>query len=141
MNTQGSAALMKAPRHRDERGISSSYALIVIPVLLLMVGLVVDGGGKVAAVRDAQAGAAAAARAASDAAAPARALGQPGNSEAYSAARRWLATNHVDGEVRASGAVVTVTTRQSYRPIFLSLIGVTSLTGTGSASTDLRGVR
>lgn len=126
---------------RDERGNSTIYTLLIVPVLMLVVGLVVDGGGKIASARTAQAHAAAAARAAGDASALSRAAGKPGTSEAYTAARRWLAVNHVSGTVTSDGRMVTVTTTATYTPVFLSAIGVTSMTSHGQATTDLRGVR
>lgn len=61
---------------RDQRGLSlSPFLVILLPALLVMIGLVVDGGAQAAAARHAERVAASAARAGSDAAAADRLSG------------------------------------------------------------------
>jgi hypothetical protein len=58
--------------------------------------------------------------------------------EAIAAARKVLTDSRdVTGEVRLVGGRVQVTTTSGVDTVFLSLIGITRLTGTGSAEADL----
>lgn len=127
-------------RRRDERGQVSLWFLALIPALLLMIGLIVDGGGKINAVRQAQSAAGAASRAATDAAAPYLVAGTSGTATAYQAASSYLssaAADGVHGSVHVTGNTVTVSTSKTYSTKFLGLIGIGQLTGTGEATADL----
>ena len=74
--------LFRPIRHR-QRGISVSVLVaLLIPVLLLCIGLAVDGAAKAAAGRRAEAVAAQAARAGMDAAAPHLVSGADGSAAA-----------------------------------------------------------
>ena len=79
-------------RRRGERGGSQSILLLgVVVALVLSAGLVVDGGRKTAAARDAEAVAAGAARAGLNAGATGRLAGRANTTAAVSAARSFLA--------------------------------------------------
>lgn len=130
-----------AAENSGDRGASLSvFVAVVVAVLLLLTGLVVDGGAKTAADREAEVAAAQAARAGADAAARHRLVGRDGSAAAVAEARSSLAS-HTDvsvGEVRmdASGRLVVTTTR-TVPTMFLGLIGIEQLTGHGQAEADL----
>lgn len=126
-------------RSRSERGggALSVWVLILIPVILLVTGLVIDGGRKTAASADAQAAAVAASRAGSDAAATELLAGQDPSAAAASAARRYLGVAGVDGSVSVDGGTIRVSTSESKPTVFLSAIGVGQMTGTGQAESQL----
>jgi hypothetical protein len=125
---------------RGERGGSQSIlVLLVVVVLTLAVGLVVDGGRKTAAARDAQAVAASAARAGLNAAATGRLAGRADTAAAVAAARRVLASStDVSGSVHLqAGGRLRVTTQSTKPTRYLSLIGVGTVTGRGEATAEL----
>lgn len=123
-----------------ERGLSmSSFVAVVVLALLLVAGLVVDGGAQAVAARRAELVASGAARAAVDETAPARLAGRaPDVGAAIASAQRVLAASgDVTGDVRVVAGRVQVTTSSSTEPVFLSLIGIRRLVGHGSAEADL----
>ena len=125
---------------RDQRGMSLSvFVAVSVLALLLVAGLVVDGGGQAVATRRAELVAAAAARAAADETAPARLAGQQADvAAAIGAAQGVLAdSGDVTGEVRLVAGRVLVTTTSGVDTVFLSLIGITRLNGRGSAEAEL----
>lgn len=132
------------PRARleNERGSVSLLMVVLSLGLLLSVGLVVDGGAKIRAVQQADRVAAEAARAATqqvDTAAVLRGTGAALSPAAATAAGRAV--------LEAAGATGTVTpgpggsvevTASITRPtIFLGLVGVPEVTGTGRAQARL----
>ncbi len=126
-------------RSRSDRGGGSLsvWVLLLIPVIFLAVGLVVDGGRKTAAGAEAQAAAVAASRAGSDAAATQLLAGQDPTSAASAAARNYLAVAGVSGSVSVSGGTIRVTTSQTRPTVFLSALGIGSMTGTGQAQSQI----
>ena len=126
---------------RDERGQALSVFVVVsVVALLLIAGLVVDGGRKTAADRRAELTAAAAARAAVDATAPQRQAGhRPDAGVALAAAQEVLAGEpDIQGSVSlAADGTVRVTTSTSVDTVLLSLIGITRLPGNGNAAAQL----
>jgi hypothetical protein len=120
---------------RDERGQSVSvFVLLVMGALVLVAGLVIDGGQQVAATSRAEAAAAGASRAAGNAAATQQLGGVEPAGAAVLAATAYLAGDpSVEGTVRLREGVVRVETRSSAATIFLSVIGLGTVTGTGSA--------
>ena len=128
-------------RRRDERGQSVSvFVLVVVTALLLVAGLVIDGGAQSAAARRAEQAASEAARAALDAGVTARAAGTSADPAAMAtAAREVLAARGVEGTVTFQAGRVRVETATDTPTIFLSIIGVTRLHASGSAEADIRG--
>lgn len=128
-----------APLRRDERGQSlSALVAVVLVALFLVTGLVVDGGRQVAAARSAESGAAQAARAASDQSATTRASGTGLDVGAVRAAgQRVLAERRLTGEVSVVGGQVRVTARSSSPTLFLSLVGIATVSGAGEATAVL----
>lgn len=124
-----------------ERGQSmSTFFAVVVFALLVVSGLVVDGGAQAAASRSAELVAAAAARAASDETATRRLAGrQIDRGAAIAAAQRVIDANAgLSGSVSLSGnGTVLVTTRSTVETVFLSLIGINSLSVGGSAEAQL----
>lgn len=138
----GTLGRMQPTTSRDgERGHAlSAFVVVVVIALLLISGLVIDGGRRSAATREAELTAAAAARAAVDATAAQRQAGRrPDAGQALAAAREVLAGSPgLQGSVvvRADGSI-EVTTSTSVETVLLSLIGITRLNASGSASAQL----
>lgn len=132
-----------APRRRllvqPDRGSISLFAVVATVALIIIIGLVVDGGGRIQAQQRAQAAAREAARAGGQAiqAAPAiRGQGVYANSgPARNAAQNYLNGAGVSGSVSIlnNGTVIAVNTTETYQPIFLSIAGVGSVTVHGHA--------
>jgi Flp pilus assembly protein TadG len=125
---------------RGERGSASISFLLVSVTLIVVIGLVVDGAGKIQANERADLVAASAARTATNS------IG--GDTvrvgalsldpvKAVAAGEAYLAAAGMAGTVSVTGEVVTVTATTSYSTRFLSLIGIVELPGTGSASARL----
>ncbi len=127
------------PSARDQRGQSVSLlVLLIMAAMILTAGLVIDGGQKIDATSRAEAAAAGAARAAGNAAATQELAGDQAASAAVLAARNYLAGQpDVGGTVAIANGVVSVRTSASATTIFLSVIGIDTVTGTGSADADI----
>ena len=124
---------------RDERGQSiTPFVIVIMSALLMTVGLVIDGGQKVAAASRAEVAASGASRAAGNAAATKELAGTDPAGAAVLAARAYLAGQPgVQGSVSVAAGVVSVRTRAAERTIFLSMIGIDSVVGTGSAEANI----
>lgn len=125
---------------RDSRGQALSVMVLVVTgALVLMAGLVVDGGQQVTATRRATAVAEQAARAATDAAAASALEGRPDPVVAAAAAREVLAADRrVEGTVAVlPGLQVRVTTTSQTPTTFLSVIGIGTVSGGATATADL----
>jgi len=130
-------------RCRADEGSISLLAVVLAFAVLAMIGLSVDGGGKVRAAERADNIAAEAARAAGQAILTPQAI-QGGAkvidpSAAVAAARQYLATAGVRGAVTVSDdrTHVTVTVTIIYRTVFLELIGINTFTVTRHATAVL----
>ena len=139
----GSPRQVRRPAGQD--GSVSLFLVVAVLGLFIAVGLVVDGGQKLRSTQRADDVAAEAARAGVQSIQPANTVrGQPAqvNPEAaISAARHYLSVAGVAGTVTVTGGRVQVSTRISFTPAFLSLIGLGTQTVTGRASARLaRGV-
>jgi hypothetical protein len=124
---------------RSERGQSISlFALVIMGALITTTGLVIDGGQKVAATGRAESAAAGASRAAGNAAATQQLGGANPAGAAVLAAKAYLAGQPgVVGRVSMSNGVVQVTTSAQEPTILLSIIGIRSVTGEGSARANI----
>ena len=123
----------------DERGQSISlFVLLIAAALILTAGLVVDGGQKISASSKAEAAAAGAARAAGNAVATEALAGSTHMGSAVTAAKAFLAGQpDVYGSVTVKAGVVTIKTESSAPTIFLSVIGIDSVTAAGSAEANI----
>ncbi len=129
-------------RMRDERGLAISvWIVMIVPAVVLMLGVAYDLAGQFAAKRHAYEVAAQAARVA----------GQQIDTDTYmsgqrvvvdstrarSAAVAYIRSNGMTGSATmTSSTTLTVITTATYRPAFLSGMGVGDLTVTGEASID-----
>ncbi|WP_125775606.1 pilus assembly protein TadG-related protein [Antribacter gilvus] len=129
---------------RDERGEVSILAAGLIPALIIAIGLVVDGGGKLHANDEAQYAAEQAARAAAQQIGIAAAMNGDAPridpAAAINAANANLAAAGVQGNVvTVDGATVTVRAQVTYQTRFLPMIGINQLTA--EATAEARAVR
>ncbi|MFD9418181.1 hypothetical protein ACFWC9_26195 [Streptomyces goshikiensis] len=130
-------------RLREDRGGIAVYTAIVTIALLGIIGLALDGAGKLRATERADAVAMEAARAAGQAIDPAQAVtgnGLRADSEAAAAAARaYLARASTQGSVSlsADGTQLTVTVSDTYATKFLSVAGISSMGVSGHGSARL----
>jgi len=132
-------------RLREESGQVTAFVVVFAAALLLMAGLVIDGGlalaAKVRAVDEAQAAARAGAQALDLRAYRLSNTVVLDPARAAAAARAYLAATGDSGQVRVAGDRVIVTVSIAQSTQILGLVGLHSLTVTGSgAATAVRGV-
>ncbi|MFI5987668.1 pilus assembly protein TadG-related protein [Streptomyces sp. NPDC051555] len=126
-----------------DRGGIAIYTAIVTVALLAIIGLAIDGGGKLRATERADAAAMEAARAAGQAIDPAAAIaGSPVRADpagAQAAAQAYLARTGTRGSatLSADGTGLTVTVHAEYPTVFLGLVGIGSMDVTGHGSAHL----
>jgi hypothetical protein len=132
-------AVFLSARNRNERGQSISlFVLVIMSALMITTGLVIDGGQKVAATSRAESAAAGAGRAAGNAAATQQLGGADSGGAAVLAAKSYLAGQPgVVGTVSLSNGVVSVATSANEPTILLSVIGISSVAGRGSARVNI----
>jgi hypothetical protein len=132
-------AVFLSARNRNERGQSISlFVLVIMSALMITTGLVIDGGQKVAATSRAESAAAGAGRAAGNAAATQQLGGADSGGAAVLAAKSYLAGQPgVVGTVSISNGVVSVATSANEPTILLSVIGISSVAGRGSARVNI----
>lgn len=126
----------RPPYARDRGSMSLFYAVGIVAVFLI-IGLVVDGGGRMQAGARADSLAQEAARAGGEQIDPALAI--PGTAitvdptAAQQAAASYLQQAGVTGEATVSpdGTSVAVTVHTTYHPLFASLLGIGSMGVTG----------
>ncbi len=128
-------------RERPARGQSLTVlAVVIMAALIMTAGLVIDGGQKAAAVSRAESIAAAAARAGADAGATESVAGHSDSGAAVTAANAYLRDSPgVRGTARIVDGQISVHTEITIDTLFLSVIGVDHLTGTGDATSRLYG--
>lgn len=137
-----------SPRHAlralrgDDRGALTVFTMALMVALVLIIGLVVDGGGQIRNLQVADTAAQEAARAAGQAVDPATLArgdgGQVDPAAAAAAARAYLATAAVSGTVTVtSPTTLQIDTTTSYNPVFLGVIGVGSLPASGDSQARL----
>lgn len=132
--------ISKRRRGRSERGSSNLVVVLTVVSLIVLVGLVVDGAGKVQASAQAQHVAASAARAAVSSLAGETILGAPIAIDADAAeavALDYVAAAGMRGTASVTGDRITVTASTTAETAFLSLIGIESLPATGEAHATL----
>lgn len=124
-----------------ERGALGVFLAVLVPGLLLIIGLAVDGGAKVAATQRANAIADEAARAGGQALDVSAALAgdvRVDPAAAVAAAQNYLERNGVQGAVAVvDGDTLTVTTTITEPTAFLGLIGIQTMNVEGSGTADL----
>lgn len=126
-----------------DRGSIAALVSVVAFALLTMIGLAVDGGGRMRSVERADDIAAEAARTGGqvinlpDAVTGKRVVISP--AAARTAARKYLDDAGATGTVTIApdGRSITVTVRLKYKPVFLNMIGLGPWTETGTATAVL----
>lgn len=124
----------------DQRGLSMApFVAAVVMSILLLIGLVVDGGAQATAAHRAERVAAAAARAAADQTAAARLAGQEPDFEAAIRAAQQVVADEPDvtAEIIFEAGRVRVTTAIWAPTSVLSVIGISRLAAHGSAEAEL----
>lgn len=132
----------KKTRQRDERGSTTLFFVVIGMAMFLVVGLVVDGGGKIRALQKAESVAEGAARAGGQAIQTGTAVQGDGTildaTAAKQAAQQYLSAAGVDGSVQiVNGTRLVVRTTTHYQPVFLGMAGVGSMTTEGEAEVRL----
>lgn len=128
---------------RDDRGGVTVFVAVCVIALIGLIGLAVDGGGKMRATERADYIAGEAARAGGQAVDPADAIsGQKivvDPQAAQDAAQTYLRSAGATGTVSVSGdaKTLTVTVTGSYDTAFLSVVGIGSLPVTGHGKATL----
>lgn len=125
-----------------ERGSVTAFLAIVVIGLLVLAGLVVDGGAKVRAIQRADRTAAEAGRAAAQAIDVVAARSGSGiavdRSAAVAAAQQFLDSSGVRGSVRVlDRSTLDVVTHVEIPTVFLGLVGVRTFTVEGRAEVTL----
>lgn len=124
----------------DERGSITPFFVVFVPALILIVGLVVDGAGKIQANENAQAIASGASRAAANAVA-AQVVSNGGitldNNRARIAATDYIEASGMTGTVNVVGDRITVSVETSYSTKFVSIIGITTLPAEATATAEI----
>ncbi|MFF3671601.1 pilus assembly protein TadG-related protein [Microtetraspora malaysiensis] len=124
----------------DDRGSVTAFSVVFALTLLICAGLVVDGGAKIQAYREAYAVAEEAARAGAGQIDVDRTYAQGGQfevdtSKAVAAARGYLASARHAGNVAMTGSrTIQVTVTVSKPTTLVSLIGIANVTATAKAS-------
>lgn len=137
------AARRRVVPPRDERGSTALFYVVIVFALFATIGLVVDGGGKIRALQQADSVAYEAARAGGQAVQGPEAVQGNGATidagKARSAAQSYLSAAGVRGSVDiVDGTRLRVTTTTHYEPIFLGLIGAgNTMTTHGTAEVRL----
>ena len=130
-------------RLRADEGAFTLMAVVVAAALFLMVGLAVDGGGRMRALERADDLAAEAARAGGQALVIPQAVTGTADivdpNAARAAALSYLNLAGVTGQVKVdpNGRSITVTVQVNYAPIFLGAMGLGPWTETGTATAQL----
>lgn len=123
-----------------ERGSLTSWFIITCLGLFLAIGLVVDGGAKITATREAQGVAEAAARAGAGSVTGTSIRGGDAivnPATASTAAQSYITASGLAGSATVTGSTVTVTVTQTKKTIFLSLIGINDLKSTATATAQI----
>lgn len=127
-------------KQEQDRGSATPWFLMIVMAAFLFVGVSVDTGGKLQAANRAEAVAGEAARAGANALdySPSK-IGDIhlGFARAQNAAEKYISVAGYQGEVTVTGREVTVTTTGTYKPVFLTAIGIKSLPVDGHATARL----
>ena len=130
-----------SPRQRDERGAISVWFATASLVMIILVGMTVDIGGKVHAQQQARSAAAQAARTGAQEVGSTAIRGEELRVDinaAKSAAQGYLNAAGVQGSVTVvNGDTLIVRTTDTYDSKFLGIIGLDSMRVTGEASARL----
>lgn len=130
----------RARRPRRERGSITPFVVLAVPTLVVLVGLVTDGGGQIQGSTHAQHVASSAARYATGEISGEAISGGSltiNPVAAEQSAREFVAASGLEGTAHVNGDTVTVTVTGKYQTKFLSIIGINELNYSASASAKL----
>lgn len=131
---------MTTQRARAERGTLSSFVATIAVALFIVFGLVVDGGAKAQAIRAAQDIAADAVRTAGQQVSTTSVMGGgPATlmgTQAVAAGNAVITSAGATGSVAVSGQQLSATVSVTRPTVFLGLIGIDTVTGTGTATAN-----
>ena len=125
---------------RDEDGSMTPAFLIMVPLFVILVGLVVDGAGKIQANDNTTAIASGASRAAANAVAAGVITDGGVNldlNRARTTALDYIAAAGMTGTVTVNANEITVSVETVYDTHFLSIIGVETLPASATATAQL----
>lgn len=124
----------------DEHGSITPMFVVFVPTLVLVIGLVIDGAGKIQANENAQAIASGASRVAANAVAS-EIITNGGirldSHRAQIAATDYIEAAGMTGTVTVTGDEIRVTVKTSYETKFISIIGINSLPAEASATAEI----
>ena len=124
----------------DERGSITPMFVVFVPALVLIVGLVVDGGGKINANDQAQSIASGATRSAANALASQVVTNGAlvlDSQLAQQTALDYIAASGMTGTVTVNGDQIIATVHTDYATNFISAIGITTLPAEATATAQL----
>jgi len=124
----------------DERGSITPMFVVFVPALVLVIGLVVDGAGKIQANDRAQAIAAGASRSAANAVASQVIINGSLSLDTHGAqttALDYINVAGATGSVNVTPTRITVTVQTEYTTRFLSILGINSLPAEAVATAEL----
>ncbi len=127
-------------RRRDEKGSAlTTGAVLLVTVFTLILGIAVDLSGQVQTKRQAFDVATQAARVAGQHLDTDRFLDDRGSFRLSTDAARQAALDYIEragmtGEITIDGTEITVTATAQYNPVILPIIGINTLTVTGTAT-------
>lgn len=132
---------MSTPRRRVERGEVSEMVAVVFVAIVMVIGLVVDGGAKMTAASEASSIAQQAARAGAQ---PLDSLPADGGTAhldadgAAAAAQDYLTQSGAEGSVHiVNNSTIEVTVTSTRGTTFLGVIGINTVSATRTARVDL----
>lgn len=138
--TRTRARSRRRDRSEAERGSITVFAVMMTTVFVAVAGLLVDGGlalaGKAAAITDAQ-DAARTAETAIDTSGLRHGTVTLNTANALTAAHTYLTAAGDTGTVQIHGTEVHIVARRTVHTQILRLLGITTLTETGTATADL----
>lgn len=128
---------MNTPKH-GERGSNTLFFAALLVSFMAIVGLVVDGAGMIKATQEADQLAQHAARQAGQQIDPSSLIQgakevKLDTTAAKTAAQKYITTAGATGTVTISGDKIRIQVKTRYGTKFLTLIGIGSMTATGSA--------
>lgn len=124
----------------DERGAITPMMLMFVPMLMIIVGLVVDGAGKIQANDEAQMIASGASRAAANALASqviANGSLLLDTRAARNAAMDYVQAAGMTGTVDVIGGRIVVNVQTEYATKFISVLGINALSAEATATAEL----
>ena len=124
---------------RDDKGVATIYFVIMTVAFLAIIGLVVDGAGKVQATQQAYSTADGAARAAANAVSGQAIIDGTtaiDSNRARNAADGYLNAAGVTGTTAINGNRITVTVRTNYTPVFIPIAFPVEATATAELITQ-----